>query len=142
MAHKQIFVKVNVEVDEGIAPVVSALSLFPELWTLGSCQGFFNKDGSERKAANVFFMYGHNKPHSWKSAAEFVFGFLAPKLIELVDDDASIAMELGYGYQATFTLRIRPTAIKGTAEAIRRVYALWIEESSAVSLGQDVAVVA
>jgi hypothetical protein len=37
--HKHVLTKVNVGVDEGIAPVVEALSLFPDVHTVESCEG-------------------------------------------------------------------------------------------------------
>ena len=37
--HKQVLVKVNTLVDEGIAPLVEALSAWEEIRTFESCQG-------------------------------------------------------------------------------------------------------
>jgi hypothetical protein len=38
--HKEVQVKVNAFVDEGIAPVVTALNQFDRMETLDSCQGY------------------------------------------------------------------------------------------------------
>ncbi len=51
MSHKQVEVKVNAPVDEGIAPLVEALSSIDGLITIESCQG-----GKEE--AFVDFLYG------------------------------------------------------------------------------------
>ncbi len=67
--HKQVFTKVNVEVDEGIESVVSALSLFPQLSTRESCQG------GHKLNAQVLFEYDN----AWQKAAEFIFEFPAQK---------------------------------------------------------------
>jgi len=40
VAHKQVFVKVNAPVDEQVADLVTALSAFPHVVTVESCQGF------------------------------------------------------------------------------------------------------
>ena len=37
--HRQAWVKVNTQVDRGIAALIEALSIFPELRTLESCEG-------------------------------------------------------------------------------------------------------
>lgn len=37
--HKQVWVKVNARVDEGVAPRVVALSEFEDVVTYSSCQG-------------------------------------------------------------------------------------------------------
>lgn len=37
--HRQKFIKVNVPVDEGVAELIAALSAFPRLQTISSCQG-------------------------------------------------------------------------------------------------------
>jgi hypothetical protein len=37
--HRQVAVKVNAWADEGVAPLVEALSEFPGVLTLDSCQG-------------------------------------------------------------------------------------------------------
>jgi hypothetical protein len=47
-SHRQVFTRVNAPVDEGLAALVSALSEFPTLCTLSSCEG----------AAFVTFRFG------------------------------------------------------------------------------------
>lgn len=80
LQHKQVMVKVNAEVDEGIAPLVKALNEFEFIKTSGSCQG---RPGDEDTAifAYVYFFCGH-----WTKVADFVFKTLAPRLGAAVDD--------------------------------------------------------
>ena len=68
--HREISVKVNAWVDEGIADLVLALSEIDGLVTLESCQG----DGSGRSAF-VIFQYG-----GWRDVGEFLYEKLLPAL--------------------------------------------------------------
>jgi len=67
-AHKQVWVKVNSPVDEGIAGLVERLNRIDELYTLDSCQGY---DGW----GWVYFRYG-----DWRKLSKFVFCTLASAL--------------------------------------------------------------
>ena len=60
--HREVPVKVNAWVDEGIADLVSALSEIEGLVTLESCQG--DKDGND---AFVVFRYG-----DWQQCGELL----------------------------------------------------------------------
>ena len=115
--------------DEGIAPVVSALSLFPEIKTIESCEGLI-VNGYEKVPAGVVFEYGHEKRklHSWKNVASFVFDFFAPELWALVNDDASLSMKLNYGSRFYVSLSLRPSAINGVSEAIKKIHSKWIKD--------------
>ena len=114
--HKQVFTKVNVEVDEGIELVVSALSLFPQLSTRESCQGGNNL------SATVFFEYGN----TWQKAAEFLFDYLAPKLWERVINETLLSMELYMGNIYLITIEMKPKSIRGVAKAIRATHKEWL----------------
>ena len=72
LPHKQVVVKVNAAVDEGIVEVVSALSAFPWVVTVESCQG---EPGPDGRPAGVSFFCG-----DWRKAAVFVHARLAPAL--------------------------------------------------------------
>jgi len=50
--HQEVFIKVNVPVDEGIAVLVETLSEIPQLRTVSSCQG------REKGFASLSFNYG------------------------------------------------------------------------------------
>ena len=67
--HREVPVKVNAMIDEGIAPLVLALNEEPRLLTVDSCQG--DDDGS----AYVYMVYGGPAAH----AAAF-FAALAQQL--------------------------------------------------------------
>ena len=73
--HKQVRVKINARVDAGIAPLVSALSAFPWIETVDSCEG---QAGDADWPAHVFFSCG-----DWQRAAVFVHAQLAPALARL-----------------------------------------------------------
>ena len=76
--HEQTWVKVNARVDTGIAELVRALSRFPKLETIESCQGAGEAD------ARVLFWYGPYWADPWRGICEFTFGFLMPGLRGLV----------------------------------------------------------
>ena len=82
-AHKQLWVKVNAPVDKGIAELITALSAFPKLQTIESCQG-------TKGRAWVWFAYGED----WKELADFVLGFLGPKLAEEFQDRVQITIRI------------------------------------------------
>lgn len=52
MGHEQVSVKVNTRCDRGIAPLVEALSRFPEVMTVESCEG------CDDQPARVAFLVG------------------------------------------------------------------------------------
>ena len=64
--HQQVLVKVNTYVDEGIAPLVNALSQLDKVTTLESCQG--DEDG-----AWVYFCYGLLGRNTWLQTARFAY---------------------------------------------------------------------
>ena len=68
--HREVPVKVNAWVDEGIADLVAALSEIDGLLTLESCQG----DAGERDGF-VIFRYG-----DWHQCGKFLFGKLLPAM--------------------------------------------------------------
>jgi hypothetical protein len=61
-AHDQVFAKVNIPCDRGIAPLVEAMSEIKGLTTIDSCQEDF------RGEASVYFTYGDD----WHELAELV----------------------------------------------------------------------
>lgn len=107
----------NVPVDKGIAALVAALSAFPKLQTLESCQG----DG--RKSALIVFRYGDYWTHPWREAAEFVLGSLGPYLQQELGDRAYLSLSVtGSGVQAA--LEVRPGALRRTVQAIKKFSAM------------------
>jgi len=111
--HKQVFVKVNAHVDSQIAGLVSALSLFPKLETIESCQG------SDQQSAWICFYYGNYWDHPWRDLATFIFEYLAPRLIRKVGDDVSIRIQVTPSSRILGELSVRPGATHRVERAIR-----------------------
>jgi len=84
MQHKQVWIKVNVQVDAMVAPLIEALSRFPELRTVESCQR--NKE----RGVWVCFEYGG----SWRSLSEFVFGRLGRRLTHEFGDKVDASLQI------------------------------------------------
>lgn len=112
MSHRQIGIKVNAFVDEGVAPLVAALSSFSELETLESCQ----RDGD---GPWVCFRFGEN---GWEGLVAFVFVFLAPSLEEAVGDDAEISVRPAFG-GAIADLSVKPDQCDQVARVIVQIAA-------------------
>lgn len=110
--HEQTWVKVNTHVDAGVLGIVSALSLFPTLQTIESCQG----DGE--KAAWVCFSFGPYWQSSWKETAAFVLGFLAPKLFEKVGDSIRLSLRPRQCGDVLVDLTVRAGALMDTERAL------------------------
>jgi hypothetical protein len=85
--HQQKFIKVNAPVDEGITEIVKALSAFPKLRTISSCEG------SPETAASVTFVYGEDNVSAWQEAAEFALKFFGPRLYYHLGDRVWFTIE-------------------------------------------------
>jgi hypothetical protein len=112
MTHKQLWVKVNAPVDNGVSEIVSALSRFPLLETVESCEG----DGNT--GAWVCFRYGSYWNHPWRELAEFVFGYLAPNMNKAIGDDATVRVQVTSSGQIFGELSVRPGSAHRVAEAL------------------------
>lgn len=112
--HKQSVAKVNVLVDENLVGVIQALSRFPLLRTIESCEGeAVDKDGKEW--ATVFFEYGDG----WKEPSEFVFGFLGPHLADIMSDHIHVSLYVNQTWgRIQGLIKIRPGCIKWAVESI------------------------
>lgn len=111
--HKQTWVKVNAPVDKGIKELVVALSAFPKLQTIESCQG-------EGEGAWVCFWYGDywsEKPH--KDLADFVLGYLAPRLHEELGDSIVISIRVDSAGIPQGDFTVRPGALPNTLKVLR-----------------------
>lgn len=115
LPHRQTWVKVNAHVDEDMAELIEALSTFPLLQTVESCQG------SGAQSPWVCYLYGDYWADPWRSVTAFTLGRLAPHLAASVGDDARVSVEYCGSGIAQGHLTIRPGAVKRTAEAIRRL---------------------
>ena len=113
--HKQVWAKVNAPVDSEIAELIEALSAFPMLETLESCQG--RKDGP----ASICFLYGNYWSHPWKDITEFSLDFLAPGLVAEIGDDVRLSLELNGSGVTQGNLTVRAGAVHQTTKAIKRL---------------------
>ena len=114
-SHPQTWVKVNVPVDRGIQGLVAALSLFPSLETIESCEG------NEDHGAWVCFRYGAYWEHPWHDLADFVLGYMAPRLTEMVGDNANLRIQTKPSGNVFGELSIRPEAIPSVEMALRQL---------------------
>ncbi len=113
--HKQVYTKINVPVDSEITELIEALSSFPMLETLESCQG------AKDQPAWVCFLYGDYWSHPWKDITEFGLGFLAPGLSAEIGDDARFSLEMNGSGVVQGHLTIREGAVSRTTDALRRL---------------------
>lgn len=95
--------------------LVEALSAFPELQTLESCEG------DESQGAWVSFWYGSYWDHSWHDLSEFVLGYLGPRLAREVGDSAELAIRVTESGVPQGELSIRPGAAPVVINALRNL---------------------
>ena len=96
--------------DTGIKDLVDALSAFPQLQTIESCQG-----DSEHEAW-VCFYYGM---HPWRDLAKFLLGYLGPRLSREVGDRANVSIQVTESGQVRGELAIRPGATRVVIKALK-----------------------
>ena len=113
--HVTSWAKVNVPVDSTIVPLVEALSSFPGLETLESCQG------NPPEPAFVCFRYGEYWSEPWRPLADFVLGFLAPHLNQCVGDAVRLSVQMHQTGVAVADLYVRQEALDQTVEALRQI---------------------
>ena len=114
-SHNQKITKVNVAVDLGIVDLINALSLFPELQTIESCQG------SSKEAAIVWFYYGKYWLHQWKDIAKFILGYLGPELTREIGDRARLYLEISNCGITQGALEVYPGGMPKTVRAIKKL---------------------
>ena len=122
--HKQAWIKVNAPVDEGIADLIEALSSFPMLETIASCQGDTAEPvlGKEGQPAKIFFHYGQDDyAHPYEQIAEFVLGHLGPELMRDLGDRIEIQLSVTTQYVVMGVLTVRPGAVRRAVRAVRRL---------------------
>ena len=115
VGHKQMWVKVNAHVDEGVAGLVGALSAFPQLQTIESCQG------TVPKGAWVCFRYGEDRPDACYDLAKFVVGYLGPGLAREVGDLADVSISISTWGRAQGEIAVRPGAMPRCLKALRKL---------------------
>jgi hypothetical protein len=107
--HREVSVKVNAWVDEGIADLVAALSEIDGLITVESCQG----DVSGRSAF-VIFQYG-----GWRDAGELLYEKLLPALSPDLRSDVSLDLRAYDTEIAQGTIFVSACAIPKLAATVR-----------------------
>jgi hypothetical protein len=122
--HGQTLVKVNAEVDAGIAAAVSTLNEIEGLQTVESCQGV-----PGIKSAYVYFWFG-----DWERISRFVFAELAPELAHL-GGDCRVAVEVFNGSRPTGKIEFSAEAADIVASALKKV--VKSDRSSACSCGKQ-----
>jgi hypothetical protein len=115
--HEQVWVKVNTTVDKGISPLITALSAFPKLQTVESCQKISNG------WAWVLFTYGEEGEQNWEPLARFVFGFLGPEIVKELGDRVKISMEVNEAGLYRAEMAVQPAAIPATAKVLAKLSA-------------------
>ena len=108
--HKQVWVKVNAPVDEGVADLVEALNMFPALMTTESSQG------DEQSPAWVYFSFGREH---WQELAEFTLGHLGPCLSDKLGDQVRVSICVTNSGVPQGELLVRPGAVSDTVDALR-----------------------
>ena len=114
-SHKQVWAKVNVPVDNGVAELIKALSAFERLQTIESCEG------SNQAAAWVSFVYGNYWEDPYRELAAFVLEHLGPELSRALGDRINISLQVdGFG-MARGELSLRPGATTKTIRVLKRL---------------------
>jgi hypothetical protein len=124
--HRQVWVKVNAPVDEGVAELVDALSTFPGLSTVASCQG--HSGGGEEPVGSVVFLYAPKdasraRYEEWRKPSREPASFgvwLGQELRRAVQDDAEVSVSYSH-CPPQLTLTVRETAIAGVSRVLRRL---------------------
>jgi hypothetical protein len=111
LQHQQIWVKVNAEVDKGMARIVSALSSLGGLRTLQSCEC------SPSGESYVFFWYG-----SWEQASRLVFEKIVP-VLESAGISATGAVEIFNGSLPTARIGFSAAVLEKATAAIETLVA-------------------
>jgi hypothetical protein len=111
--HREVLVKVNAWVDEGIADLVSALSEIEGLITLESCQG----DAGTRDAF-VIFRYG-----DWQKCGELLFGRMLPRISPDLRAYVSLRLEAHDTDTALGRITLEPSAVPVFTRCVRELLA-------------------
>lgn len=110
--HQQVWVKVNAQVDKGMAPLIEALSAFPGVRTVESCEG-------NAETAWVAFDCGEQE---WEALARLVLADLGPALAEEFGDRLSLTVTVTSGglYRAEMTLA--KAVIPAVSKSLRQLF--------------------
>jgi len=107
--HKEVEVKVNAVVDEGVADLIVALSDVPGLVTMESCQG---GDGQD---AYVFFVMP-----DWRQIGEFLFERLLPAMSPDLRSVVALRIQAYDTKFARGSITLDPRAVAELSACVRR----------------------
>lgn len=110
-SHEQVWVKVNTQVDTGLAEIIESMNRVDGLQTLQSCQG-----DKGHSPAYIYFSFG-----DWQQLCGFVFGRLAPQLRQRLGDEARITVEAIGDNDPIGKLSFSAEAISHVASALKEV---------------------
>lgn len=116
--HRQVMVRVNAPVDEGVAALVSALSGIDGVVTLESCQGH----SGARDAFVVFCM------DTWQACGDLLFERLLPLMPVGLRSDVSLRLEAYDTKIARAWITLDPGAIEPMSECVRQLAATPVRE--------------
>jgi hypothetical protein len=114
--HEQVWVKVNAPVDRGAGLLITALSAFPKLQTLESCEDL---DGW----AWVTFVYGEHWKRPWNDLAKFVLGFLGPALAKELGDRVRMSVQVTEAGLYRAEMAVQTAAIPATIKLLAKLSA-------------------
>ncbi len=115
MPHRQVWTTVNAPVDAGVLDLVKALSAFPKLETIESCQG------DSISGSWICFRYGNYWNNSWKELSEFVLVFLGPGLAAKIGDRARVSIHVTECGNIQGELSVQAGAVKLAVSALRQL---------------------
>ena len=125
MPHAETWVRVNVPVDVGIAPLVAALSKIPTLETIESCEG-------NPGPAFVFFRFG-----DWRQSGAFLFDELRVELTDELRSNVSLTLRSLDGDLAMAEMTFDPQAADGLTACVRQAAARLATVSSSIPVASD-----
>lgn len=114
--HIQTFVKVNVPVDKGIKDLIEALSKFPHLQAIESCENIGNE------TAWICFRYGSHWEYSGSELINFIFKYLGPKMINKLGDRVHISVSLREERDVIAEITVRAGAMNKTIKTVKQIY--------------------
>lgn len=107
--HQQKAIKVNGLADIGVADLVEALSDFPLLRTIESCQG---------PPMRVWFVYGLEEA-DWPPLANLVLGYLGPELARQFGDGVDMRIRVTDIGKGRAVLTVQPGLLEPVIQTIR-----------------------
>ncbi len=109
--HRQVWIKVNAQVDAGIASLIEALNAFPGIRSLESCEG----------AGDAAWVCFDCNETDWKAISEFVLAVIGPPLMAAFGDRVTLTVTITDSglYRAEMT--VDKSIISAVAEALKQI---------------------